>query len=140
MRKILSVIIVVIMLALISAGCASSRTGVPDPDKIVPGREDLIENLAGAGYAVETLSSIEGTDIAVDRVLARNGERFIDIAYGLNSDDAQKVFDAYCGLYTDDYYILARNGNYVYCVSDKTTFSKAGFTSTDNVGTQYIHD
>jgi hypothetical protein len=42
-------------------------------------------------------------------------------------------------MYPDDFYILARNGNYVYCVSDKQTFSKAGFTSTDNVGTQIIH-
>lgn len=35
--------------------------------------------------------------------------------------------------------ILARNENYVYCVSDNSTFSKAGFTSADNVGVQYIH-
>ena len=29
-------------------------------------------------------------------------------------------------------------GNYVYCVKDKNTFSTAGFTSTGNIGIQYI--
>ena len=65
-------------------------------------------------------------------------DKFIDIVYGLSAEDALVVFKLYCELYPDDYYILSRNGNYVYCVSDKKTFKKAGFTSTANVGEQHI--
>lgn len=139
MRKNVLCIIAVILLTALSVGCASQVGVGPDPDKIVPGREVLIGNLQENGYAVETLSAIEGSDLTIDRVLARNGDRFIDIVYGASSEDAPAIFEAYRALYTD-YYILARNGNYVYCVSDKSTFSTAGFTSTDNVGVQYIHE
>ncbi len=87
------------------AGCNSSTysDGIPDPDKIVPKREVLIENLEDNGYTIEALTAVEDSDLIVDR-------------------------------------IIAKNGNYVYCVSDKKTFKKAGFTSTGNVGVQYIHN
>lgn len=140
MRKNILGMIVILVLALVTIGCASSGSGSPDPEKIVPRRDTLIENLESSGYTVQTLSATEGSDLTVDRVLARKGDRFIDIVYGLSSEDASTIFAVYCERYTDDYYILARNGNCVYCVSDKQTFSKAGFTSTDNVGTQYIHE
>ena len=103
-----------VLVLLLMSGCGSSTNinGIPDPEKIVPEREVLIENLEDGGY----------------------------IVYGLSSDEASKIFELYCSLYPDDYYILSQNGNYVYCVSDKKTFSKAGFTSTANVGVQYIHN
>ena len=124
------------------AGCDSSTNtnGVPDPDKIVPKREALIKNLEDSGYTIATLTTIEGSHLTIDRVIAQKGDEFIDMVYGLSAEDASVIFKLYCGLYSDDYYILAQNGNYVYCVSDKMTFSKAGFTSTDNVGEQYIHN
>ena len=132
----------IIAVAFSLAGCGSPThtNGVPDPDKIVPTREVLIENLDKSGYAITTLTAIEGLDLTVDRIKAQKGNKFIDIVYGLSDEDASKVFELYCGLYPDDYYILAHNGNYVYCVSDKRTFSKAGFTSTGNIGVQYIHN
>ncbi|MBR3954054.1 MAG: hypothetical protein IKJ63_01100 [Clostridia bacterium] len=129
-----------LFLALCMAGCGISADGPLDPDKIVPARAMLIENLEDSGYAITTYTSVECSDLIIDRVVARKGNRFIDIAYGLTAEDAESIFDCYCTLYPDDYYILACNGNYVYCVSDKTTFSKAGFTSTLNIGEQYIHD
>lgn len=139
MRRTAIGMVIILLLTFFSAGCGHSG-GVPDPDKIVPEREALIENLKGSGYAVSELPSVEGLGISVDRVFAQNGDRFIDIVYGASAEEASEIFEAFCGLYPDDYYILARNGNYVYCVSDKTTFSKAGFKSTDNVGVQYIHE
>lgn len=141
MKKFITVIMSAILLVCL-VGCGSSTNtntnGVPDPDKIVPKREVLIENLEDSGYTITTLTDVEGSDLVVDRVIARKGNKFIDIVYGLNAEDSKEIFDLYCEIYTDDYYILAQNGNYVYCVSDKKTFKKAGFTSTDNVGDQYM--
>ena len=131
-----------LVVLFLMAGCGSSTNtnGTPDPDKIVPSREVLIENLENSGYTITALTTVEGSDLTVDRVIAQKGSKFIDIVYGLSAEDSSKVFELYCGLYPDDYYILAQNGNYVYCVSDKKTFSKAGFTSTDNVGEQYMNN
>ena len=142
MRKNILVCILVFVVLFLMAGCGSSTNtnGTPDPDKIVPSREVLIENLENSGYTITALTAVEGSELTVDRVIAQKGSKFIDIVYGLSAEDSSKVFELYCGLYPDDYYILAQNGNYVYCVSDKKTFSKAGFTSTDNVGEQYIHN
>ena len=124
---------------MVGCGSSTNTNGVPDPDKIVPAREVLMENLEKKGYTVTALTTIDGSDFAVDRVLAEKGKRSIDIVYGLSGEDASKVFELYCDMYSDDYYILARNGNYVYRVSDKQTFSAAGFASTANIGVQYIH-
>lgn len=138
MRKIAMLLIAVTVYAFAFAGCGS-KSGAPDPEKIVPSRETLIEGLKAKGYDIEELSAVEGSELTVDRVLARKGGKFIDIVYGLSSEEAEEVFGLFCRMYPDNYYILARNGNYVYCVSDRSTFKKAGFTSTENIGTQYIH-
>ncbi len=141
MRKSIFICMLVFA-AILMVGCNSSTysDGIPDPDKIVPKREVLIENLEDNGYTIEALTAVEDSDLIVDRIIAKNGNKFIDIVYGLSAEDASKIFELYCGLYPDNYYILAQNGNYVYCVGDKKTFKKAGFTSTDNVGVQYIHN
>ena len=142
MRKNILVCMLVFIVLFLVAGCGSSTNtnGTPDPDKIVPSREVLIDNLENSGYTITALTTVEGSDLTIDRVIAQKGSKFIDIVYGLSAEDSSKVFELYCGLYPDDYYILAQNGNYVYCVSDKKTFSKAGFTSTDNVGEQYMNN
>ena len=142
MRKNILVCMLVFVVLFLMAGCGSSTNtnGTPDPDKIVPSREVLIENLENSGYTITALTAVEVSDLTVDRVIAQKGSKFSDILCGLSAEDSSKVFELYCGLYPDDYYILAQNGNYVYCVSDKKTFSKAGFTSTDNVGEQYMNN
>ncbi|MBQ7337444.1 MAG: hypothetical protein IJW40_03210 [Clostridia bacterium] len=141
MKKVfLCVLIFSLIFLMVGCGSSANTNGVPDPDKIVPKREVLIRNLENSGYTITTLTTIDGSDLTIDRVMAQKGNEFIDIVYGLSAEDASKIFEVYCSLYSDDYYILARNGNYVYCVNDKMTFSKAGFTSTANVGVQYIHN
>ena len=141
MRKIFScVLIITLIFIMVGCGSSANTNGIPDPDKIVPRREVLVENLETGGYTITALTTIDGSNLTVDRVIAQKRDKFIDIVYGLSAEDASKVFELYCGLYSDDYYILAHNGNYVYCVSDKQTFTKAGFTSTANVGVQYIHN
>lgn len=137
MKKIALLMIFCTAFALLLSGCGG--TSAPDPEKIVPTRETLIENLKNAGYSVEELDSAEGSPLTLDRVIARKGESFIDIVYGLSSEEAAEVFELYRGFYPDTYYILARNGNYVYCAGDRAAFKKAGFKSTENVGVQYIH-
>lgn len=128
-------------LVVTMVGCGTSKSiSSSDPVKNVPAKAELVENLDDNGYTITEHTNVEGSDLAIDRVIAEKGNKYIDITYGLNAEDAEKVFSIYCELYNEDYYILARNGNYVYCVSDKKTFSKAGFTSTDNIGVQYINE
>ena len=139
MKRLIAVIVSAFLL-LSFAGCgdSSNTNGVPDPEKIVPKRDVLMENLEDSKYEITTYTTVEGSDLIIDRVVAQKDGKFIDIVYGLSNDEAKTIFALYEELYPDDYYILAQNGNYVYCVSDKTTFRKAGFTTTANVGEQYI--
>ena len=139
MKRLIAVIVSAFLL-LSFAGCGASinTNGVPDPEKIVPKRDVLMENLEDSKYEITTYTTVEGSDLIIDRVVAQKDGKFIDIVYGLSNDEAKTIFALYEELYPDDYYILAQNGNYVYCVSDKTTFRKAGFTTTANVGEQYI--
>ena len=138
MRKNISLYMFILAFIFLLSSCNTSTNGIPDPDKIVPKREILIKNLENSGYSVNTLISVEGSDLTVDRIIAQKGNKSIDIVYGLSNEEASKIFELYREMYPDDYYILAQNGNYVYCVSDKKTFRKAGFQSTENVGEQYI--
>lgn len=137
MKKILICLLACLLTAL-AVGCGPSGTRVPDPDEIVPARDVLIDNLLESGYVIAEVVEVEGFDAKVDRIMAQKGKKFIDIVYGLSEEDAAEVFECFCELYPDGYYILAQNGTYVYCVSDRRTFKKAGFASTANVGVQYI--
>ena len=78
MRKNIFSAFLVILVLLSMTACGSSHTSMPDPDKIVPGRESLVENLENSGYTITTLSSVEGSDLTLDRILAQKGDRFID--------------------------------------------------------------
>lgn len=150
MKPIFKTIGCIVCLAIVIsfAACASDEpaitisNGVIETNGVIPEKADLMENLEDAGYTLTEHTSIDGSDLTIDRVVAEKGNKFIDITYGLTSEDAETIFDTYCDIYKkdNDYYILALNGNYVYCVSDKKTFSKAGFTSTSNIGIQYIND
>lgn len=115
--------------------------GVVETNGVLPEKETLIQNLEDAGYTLTEYTSMEGSDLTIDRIVAKKGNKFIDITYCPSEDEARSLFEAYCAKYKadDDYYILAQNLNLVYCVSDKKTFSKAGFKSTSNIGQQYIN-
>ena len=141
MKKWIATIFSVLwILSLVGCGTSVNTNGIPDPEKIVPSREILIENLKNSGYEIETKATVSGADFIVDRIVARKGDRSINIVYGLSDEEANAVFTLYEELYPDDYYILAHNGSYVYFVSDKKTFRKAGFTTTANIGVQYMND
>lgn len=116
--------------------------GIVSTNNALPEKESLIGNLEDAGYTVTEYTSIDGSDLTIDRLVAEKGKKYIDITFGLSEEASQTVFQAYCDKYKadNDYYILARNMNLVYCVTDKKTFSKAGFKSTSNIGEQYIND
>ena len=140
MKRLIAVVLLAILtICLVSCGASTNTNGVPDPDKIVPKRDVLIENSKKVGYEIAEHTTVPGSDLIIDRIVSQKGNKFIDIVYGLSSEDAKTIFELYTGLYPDDYYILAQNGNYVYCVSDKVTFGRAGFTTTANVGEQYIN-
>lgn len=117
------------------------RNGVIETNNVLPEKSTLIENLEEAGYTITEYTSIEGSTLTIDRIFAEKGNKYIDITYCPTAEEANTLFDTYCDIYKadNDYYILAQNLNLVYCVTDKTTFSKAGFKSTSNIGQQYIN-
>lgn len=155
MKKTLSIILLTLIIALTGCsgkslkkniGVANMTTTInngevssPSIDEIVPEIDNLIENLEEKSYTIEKLTQVTEEDIAVNRVYATKKNSFIDICYELNSDDTRAVFDYFESIYKD-YYILAVNGDYVYCISDKRTFSSAGFKSLANNGIQYIYE
>lgn len=116
--------------------------GVVETNGVLPEKEELMENLEDAGYTLTEHTTMDGSDLTIDRIVAKKGNKFIDITYCSSEEEAISLFDTYCNTYEadNDYYILAQNLNLVYCVSDKKTFSKAGFKSTSNIGQQYIND
>ncbi len=132
----------------LSTGCGENvrsndiflETQTPDPDKIVPEKDTLVENLTGEGYSIETSEMIADSEISGERVYAEKDGYFIDISYASDEAEAESLFEIYEEYLSDDYYIIAQNGKYVYAVSDKKTFKLSGFTSTDNVGIQYISE
>lgn len=148
MKKYKKVIGVIAAAAICLTICSCGK--VPDTDimkngaeSVVPSKTELVENTTKAGYTVTDFDDIYDLQVSGERVLAEKGDRYIDICYGLSSDDAMEVFDHYKGKYdpqinSEEYYILARNENFVYFISDKKTFKKSGFKSTDNIGEQFI--
>ena len=108
------------------------------PEDVVPEEDVLIANLKKKGYEVETFDTALNLDISASRVLAKKGKSFIDICYGLDATNVNDAFLEYKKVYFDtNYYILAQNGYYVYCVSDKKTLKRSGFNGTANIGVQY---
>jgi len=139
-KSILCLAFVFILMGCGDSANISNGTIISGPDEFVPAKAILVENLEDSGYTITEHTTVEGSDLIIDRIVAEKGSKYIDITYGLTAEDAEEVFNAYCERYNKDYYMLALNGNYVYCVSDKKTFSKAGFTSTANIGVQYINE
>ena len=139
-KSILCFAFVFILMGCGDATNISNGTIINGPDEIVPAKAILVENLEDSGYTITEHTNVEGSDLIIDRVVAEKGRKYIDITYGLTAEDAEEIFNAYCEQYKKGYYILALNGNYVYCVSDKKTLSKAAFTSTANIGVQYINE
>lgn len=108
-----------------------------DVDKVVPSKSKLIENLTRAGYTIKQYNTVYDTGISAERIYASKGNSSIDICYGLSEANVKEAFKYFENKY-HEFYLMAMNGNYVYFISDKQTFKKAGFTSLANVGTQYI--
>lgn len=115
----------------------SSGINVTD---IVPDKETLIGNLKDQGFEVEITDAVFTSDIKAEQIYASKGEVFCSITYGLNETDAEAVFLLYEKKYPEeDYYIMAKNETFVYCISDYDTFIKSGFKGLTNSGTQYIN-
>ena len=68
--------------------------------------------------------------------MARNGELFVDITYGLTVEQAKQAVLHYDDAYPL-YYLAAQNEAYAYVISDRQAFDDAGFTSLANIGIQY---
>lgn len=111
----------------------------PDIDSVVPTEKELLDNLTDEGYSIKQYDKIQSIDASVKRILAEKGNSFIDICYGLSISDTKLVFKYYEDTY-EEYYLLAQNENYVYCIRDKKTFKNAGFKSLANNGIQYIYE
>ena len=117
----------------------SNNEGKFDASTVVPNKNDLINNLKNNGFEIEYFEKVFDSNIKASQILATKGEHFVDISYDIEGE-GQFVFDLYNKHYNEDkYYILALNGNYVYAISDLSTFKNAGFTTLANDGIQFIN-
>jgi|BioPla2DNA2_1021312.scaffolds.fasta_scaffold12320_1 hypothetical protein len=111
-----------------------------DLKDIIPSVQVLLKNLDAKGYEIETYDLALDDRTKATRVFAKQGDKFIDISYCNSTKDAVEAFKSYEDKYKD-YYIMAQNDKFIYCISDTETFDIAGFESLYNVGIQYInHD
>ena len=108
------------------------------PEDAVPPKEQLIQNLEDKGYDIEYFDTVFDSDISCHRIYATKDNEFIDICYDLTKENAETAFYEYEKKY-DKYYLMAMNGTFVYCISDKKVFKDAGFKSLANSGIQYIN-
>jgi uncharacterized membrane protein len=117
-----------------------TSNGVEDtkPEDAVPQKEQLLQNLEDKGYDIEYYDTVFDSDISCYRIYATKDNEFIDICYDLTEENAEKAFYEYEKKY-DKYYLMAMNGTFVYCISDKKVFKDAGFKSLANNGIQYIN-
>lgn len=111
-------------------------------DLIVPSKDKLVDRLEKKGFTVEMADTVFDTDISGEQVCATKGKEFCVITYALSESEAREVFDIYESKYKEDeYYILAMNGNYVYCFSNHKVFENAGFDTLATDGILYLnHD
>lgn len=109
-----------------------------DIEEAIPEKEKLKTNLTEAGYQIEEYETSLDNKTEAMRIYAKKDNHYIDISYCMNEQQAKTLFDVYEKQYSD-FYLMAQNMNYVYCVSDKKTFEKAGFNSLANNGIQYIN-
>ncbi|HOQ06790.1 MAG TPA: hypothetical protein PLP87_03140 [Clostridiales bacterium] len=108
------------------------------PEDAVPQKEQLLQNLEDRGYDIEYYDTVFDSDISCYRIYATKDNEFIDICYDLTEENAEKAFYKYENKY-DKYYLMAMNGTFVYCISDRKVFEDAGFRSLANNGIQYIN-
>lgn len=108
----------------------------------MPDENTLITNLKSKGYDIEQTETVFDSDIKAMTISAKKKNSFCVITYRLDQNQADKVFELYEKKFSeDDYYIMAKNGTFVYCISDNNSFKDAGFTELANNGIQYInHD
>ncbi len=111
-------------------------------EDVVPREAALISNLEDEGFEIIKADTVFDSDIQGEQIIATSQGSFCSITYGLDQDEADEVFALYENEYSQDqYYIVAKNGTFVYSVSDNDTFEKVGFAGLANEGTQYInHD
>lgn len=109
-------------------------------EDVVPSKEEVKENLEKLGFTIEETDRVLDSDIVAEQISAVDENAFCMISYGLDLDTAKSAFSIYEKHYSEEqYYILAQNEKFVYCVSDKKTFDAAGFKSLANSGIQYIN-
>lgn len=106
----------------------------------VPGKDMLVTNLKEAGYEVKSESVQFSEGITGERIMASKGESFCSIVYGLDVEEAAVVFKDYEKEYSEeDYFVLAQNEQFVYCMSDKKAFDGAGFTKLGTSGVLFVN-
>ena len=93
-----------------------------------------------AGYEVKSESVQFSEGITGERIMASKGESFCSIVYGLDVEEAAVVFKDYEKEYSEDeYFVLAQNEQFVYCMSDKKAFDGAGFTKLGTSGVLFVN-
>lgn len=114
--------------------------GAFDAADVVPAEETVSANLEGKDYEIEQTETVFESDIEAMTISARKDNSFCIISYCLDQAEAEKGFAIYEKKFSeDDYYIMAQNGAFVYCMSDENAFRDAGFSELANSGIQIIN-
>ena len=111
-------------------------------EQYVPKKSILVENLEKKGYQITTEQYEYSNGITGEQITAKKDKQFCIIVYGLDISQAEQVFSIFEKEYqVEEFYVLAQNEKYVYCISDSEIYEDAGFTGLENNGIQYVnHD
>jgi len=111
-----------------------------DAADVVPAEDTVRANMEGKDYEIEQTETVFESDIEAMTIVARKDNSFCIITYCLDQAEAEKVFEIYEKKFSEDeFYIMAQNGAFVYCVSDDRSFRDAGFSELANSGIQIIY-
>lgn len=140
-------------------GDANTDSSTYNAARVVPKKDDLVKNLNDKGYKVTDEMVTMEAGLEVNQVKATKGDSFVLIVYcqseevatavlsvpgeadsSIDTSEGKGMYSILGEEYTEDeFYLLARNENFVYCISDKKSFKAAGFTSLANSGVQIIN-
>ncbi len=119
-----SALCILLLAAAVFAGCGQKQ---PQERKLeFPTAEEVAESMEEQGYEVERFDSFEELDsLKTTRIKAVQGEKYLDICYGVETeDDINRIIDYYSSNYKN--YNLFSNVDTVFCYSGQDVIQTAG--------------
>lgn len=111
------------VIALCAAACGNQTNGTT-----IPSIQEMNDNLSRAEYDVTeyTYISINGSEIAVDRLVAKKGSAFLDVCFYTTDTDGDTIYNYYDSTYQYHKLVEMSDSKVVFCLSDNTVMKDAG--------------